>query len=107
MELALEPDMSVVGEAESGEDALALAARLQPDVALMDVELPFMDGITTTAKLRAVVPTCAVIILSLYGDAKTRTLAQAAGAVAFVGKQEPSEILLTAIRQAAARSREG
>jgi len=106
MELALEPDMTVVGEADSGEKALALAAHLQPNVVLMDVELPLMDGITTTAKLRAAAPTCAVVILSLYDDAKMRTRAQAAGAVAFVGKQEPGETLLTAIRRAAARSTE-
>ena len=73
MELALEPDMTVVGEADSGEKALALAAHLQPNVVLMDVELPLMDGITTTAKLRAVAPTCAVVILSLYDDALARS----------------------------------
>jgi DNA-binding NarL/FixJ family response regulator len=106
MELARESDMTVVGEADSGEKALALAAHLQPDVVLMDVKLPLMDGITTTAKLRAVAPTCAVVILSLCDDAKMRTRAQAAGAVAFVGKQEPGETLLTAIRRAAARSTE-
>ena len=107
MQLALEPDMSVVGEAGSGEDALALAACLRPDVVLMDIELPRMDGITATAKLQALVPTCAVVILSLYDDARTRTLAQAAGAVAFVGKQEPGEKLLAAIRLAAARPGHG
>ena len=106
MELALEPDMAVVGEAESGEKALALAAHLQPNVILMDIELPFMDGITTTAELRTVAPACAVVILSLYDDAKMRAQAQAAGAVAFVGKQEPGEKLLTTIRRAAAGSTE-
>ena len=106
MGLALEPDMAVVGEAESGEKALALAAHLQPDVILMDIELPLMDGITTTAKLRAVAPACAVVILSLYDDARMRAQAQAAGAVAFVGKQEPGEKLLTTIRRAVARSTE-
>ena len=104
MQLALEPDLAVVGEAESGEEALALAARLQPDVILMDVELPLMDGITTTAELRAAALKSAVVILSLYDDTKTRAAAQAAGAVAFVGKQEQGETLLTAIRRAAAHS---
>jgi len=104
MQLALEPDVKVIGEAENGEEALDLAACLQPDVVLMDVELPRMDGITTTARLRTVAPQCTVVILSLYDDAKTRALAQATGAVAFVGKQEPSEALLAAIHQAADRS---
>ncbi len=100
MQLALEPDLKVVGEAENGEQVLGLAAQLHPDVILMDVELPLMDGITATARLRGADPKCAVVILSLYDDAKTRAAAQAAGAVAFVGKQESSETLLTAIRQA-------
>lgn len=100
MQLALEPDLIVVGEAENGEQVLVLAAQLHPDVILMDVELPLMDGITATARLRVADPKCAVVILSLYDDAKTRAAAQAAGAVAFVGKQESSETLLTAIRQA-------
>jgi DNA-binding NarL/FixJ family response regulator len=106
MKLALEPDVFVVGETASGEEALALATHLQPDVVLMDIELPLMDGIVTTAKLRAVAPGCAVVILSLYDDAKTRALAQAAGAAAFVGKQEPGETLLATIRRAA-RSTQG
>ena len=103
MKLALETDMAVIGEAEDSRQALALAARLQPNVILMDVELPRMDGITTTAQLRAIAPHCAVVILSLYDDAKARAQAQAAGAFAFVGKQEPSETLLAAIRRAATR----
>jgi DNA-binding NarL/FixJ family response regulator len=103
MQLALEPDLKVVGEAEDGEQVLALAAQLHPDVILMDVELPLMDGITATARLRVADPKCAVVILSLYDDAKTRAAAQAAGAVAFVGKQESSETLLAAIRQATTR----
>ena len=103
MQLALEPDLKVVGEAEDGEQVLALAAQLHPDVILMDVELPLMDGITATAKLRVADPKCAVVILSLYDDAKTRAAAQAAGAAAFVGKQESSETLLAAIRQATTR----
>ena len=100
MELALEPDLKVIGEAENGEDALELARRLQPDVILMDVQLPLMDGITTTVKLRTIAPGCAVVILSLYDDAKTRAAARAAGVAAFVGKQEQAEKLLAAIRQA-------
>lgn len=101
MELALEPDLKVIGEAESGEEAVELAKQLQPHVILMDVELPLMNGIAATAKLQTIAPKCAVVVLSLYDDAKTRALAQKAGAVAFVGKQEQSETLLAAIRHAA------
>jgi DNA-binding NarL/FixJ family response regulator len=96
----LEPDLEVVGEASSGREALALAQSLTPDVVLMDVEMPEMDGIEVTAVLRRVVPLSAVVILSIYDDAQTRGRAQAAGAVAFVEKRGATENLLTAIRQA-------
>jgi DNA-binding NarL/FixJ family response regulator len=96
----LEPDLEVVGEASSGREALALAQSLTPDLVLMDVEMPEMDGIEVTAVLRRVVPQSAVVILSIYDDAQTRGRAQAAGAVAFVEKRGATENLLTTIRQA-------
>ena len=103
MELALEPDIVVIGEAESGEEALALAAQLRPDVVLMDIVLPEMDGIATISSLRAIVTQSLVVILSFHDDPKTRARALSAGAIAFVGKQEPNETLLTVIRHAVAQ----
>jgi DNA-binding NarL/FixJ family response regulator len=100
MLLAFQPDISVVGEAENGEAAVTLAERLHPDVALMDVEMPRMDGIAATAAMRESVPECAVVMLSFYDDVATRDRASAAGAVAFLGKQVSPEALLTTIRQA-------
>jgi len=100
MELALEPDIVVIGEAESGEEALALAAQLRPDVVIMDIALPETDGIATISSLRAIVAQSLVVILSFTDDPKTRARALSAGAIAFVGKQEPSETLLTMIRHA-------
>lgn len=97
----LEPDMQVVGEASTGKEALNLAQTLTPDVVLMDIEMPDMDGIEATAALRRVVPQSAVVILSIHGDAQTRGQAQAAGAVAFVEKRGATDSLLVAIRQAA------
>ena len=97
----LEPDMQVVGEASTGREALTLAQMLSPDVVLLDIEMPGMDGIEATAALRTVVPQSAVVILSIYTDRQTRMRAQAAGAVAFVEKRGTTETLLVAIRQAA------
>ena len=99
----LEPDLQVVGEASSGKEALALAQTLTPDVVLMDIEMPQLDGIAATAALRRVVPQSAVVILSIADDTQTRQRAQDAGAVAFVEKRGATDALLAAIRQAAAQ----
>lgn len=105
MRLVLEPDMLVVGEASTGREALTLAQKLSPDVVLMDVEMPDMDGIETTAALRATASPSAVVMLSIHDDTLTRTRAQAAGAVAFVEKRGATQGLLAAIRQAAQHTR--
>ena len=104
MRLALEPDVTVIGEAENGAQTLALVPTLHPDVVLMDVKMPVMDGIAVTTALRGVAPRSAVVVLSLHDDAVTRARAEAAGAVAFVGKHEPADRLLAAIRHAAGES---
>jgi len=106
MWLEREADITVVGEASDGAKALTLAQTLQPDVILMDFSMPTMDGIAVTAALHAVVPSSAVVLLSLYDDTTTRTRAFAAGAVAFVGKQEGVKALQTAIRRAGKQERE-
>ena len=97
----LEPDLQVVGEASTGTEALALAQTLTPDVVLMDIAMPGMDGIEATAALCSMVPQSVVVILSIYDDAQTRGRAQAAGAVAFVEKRGATDTLLSAIRLAA------
>jgi len=101
LRLALEPDMQIIGEASTGREALSMAQALSPDVVLMDVEMPEMDGIDATAALRATASTSAVVILSIHDDPQTRVRAQAAGAVAFVEKSGATDSLLVAIRQAA------
>lgn len=103
----LEPDMLVVGEASSGSDALTLAQTLIPDVVLMDIEMPGMDGIEATVALHKAAPQSAVVILSIHTDLQTRRRAQTAGAVAFVEKRGTTDILLTAIRQAVGQAGNG
>ena len=99
--LALESDLEVVGEVDDGAEAISLARTLHPDVILMDVEMPGMDGISATAALRSVAPQSAVVILTLYDDAATRARAQEAGAAAFVAKHRMEETLVAEIRRAA------
>ena len=98
-------DIRVIGEASNGAEAIALAPALHPDVVLMDISMPTTDGIAATAALRASVPRCAVVLLSLYDDAAMRARAHAAGAVTLVGKQEGVSVLLAAIREAGRQGR--
>jgi DNA-binding NarL/FixJ family response regulator len=99
MRLLLEPDITVIGEASSGEQALELVVSLAPDIVLMDVEMPGMDGIITTAAIRAHSPQSEVVMTSIHDDVQTRARAQAAGAAAFVEKSGSLEVLLETIRQ--------
>jgi DNA-binding NarL/FixJ family response regulator len=100
MQLGLEPDVEVVGEARDGAEALKLAATLHPDVVLMDAQMSGLDGIAATRALLSVAPRTAVVMLSMHDSVEARERAQAAGACAFVGKCESSAALLAAIRRA-------
>lgn len=99
MRLAAESDMTVIGEAPDGEVALAMAMSGGPDVVLMDVEMPLMDGLATTYALRAACPHARIVMLSIHDDAPTLARATEAGAVAFVAKSLPPEVLLITIRR--------
>ncbi len=101
MRLGLEADIRVVGEATDGAAAVDLAGLLSPDVVLMDVNLPVMDGITATRELALRMPQTAVVILSLHDDKATIDRALAAGAIAYVAKHQMDGDLLAAIRRAA------
>ena len=98
MRLAVEPEISVVGEAGDGKSALELARTLSPDVVLMDVEMPGMDGIEATELLHQELPDCCVVILTIHDDATTRRRARDAGASAFVSKHQIDGRLMDAIR---------
>ena len=98
--LNLEKDLQVIGEASSGEEALFLASKLKPDVMLMDLAMPGMDGLTTALKLREKEPEIGIIVLSIHDNEFIRLEAQMQGVVTFVRKQGVEE-LLTAIRKVA------
>lgn len=101
MRLAAEPDVTIVGEAADGKAALTLARKLHPDVVLMDIAMPRLDGIAATQALQTLSPRPAVVILTVHDDAETQARAKAAGAVAFITKRGVNDHLLAAIRQAA------
>jgi DNA-binding NarL/FixJ family response regulator len=97
--LSLEPDLRVVGEASNGIEAISLVEQLTPDIVLMDVEMPEMDGISAAAVLHASTPLSDIVMLSIYDDGSTRARARATGAAAFVNKSEAIEVLVATIRQ--------
>ncbi len=98
--LSLEGDMEVVGEVGRGDEILPAAVRLQPDVALLDIELPGGDGLTAAGELHRLAPRVRVIILTTFGRAGYLRRAMEAGAIGFVLKEAPAETLATAIRRA-------
>ncbi|MCJ7707819.1 MAG: response regulator transcription factor [Anaerolineales bacterium] len=99
--LSLQPDLEVVGEAGNGEEALRLAARLRPDVILMDLQMPVLDGVEATRRLRLTQPDCRVIALTTFDDDEYVFEGLRAGAIGYLLKDTPSVKLLEAIRAAA------
>src|SRR5450756_1470057 len=104
--LGFEKDIEVVGAAASGAEALQMAARLLPDVVLMDINMPDMDGITATELLSAQVPTTAIVMMSVQGEADYLRRSMLAGAREFLVKPFSSDELTSAIRQVHTRERE-
>jgi len=94
-------EFRVVGEAESGADAVALCKKTQPHIALMDIGLPGMNGIEATIELQRHCPAVKVIILSMYNDETSVVSAFRSGARAFVLKKASSTELLDALRTVA------
>jgi DNA-binding NarL/FixJ family response regulator len=100
MALDLQPDMMVVGEAASGLGVLDQVAAANPDVVVMDLAMPGMDGADTASALLSTIASCRVVMLSMHGDSPSRRRALAAGATAFVEKGAGLDPLLAAIRSA-------
>lgn len=100
--LAETAGITIVGEAGSGQEALALAASLQPDLVLLDVGLPDMSGLDVAAKLAEVAPNTRALMLSMYDNREYVLSALRAGAAGYVLKDAASKEIIAAIRAVAA-----
>ncbi len=100
--LSVWPDLEVVGEAGNGQEALDAAARLKPDVVLMDLRMPVLDGVAATRRLLEKMPQVKIIVLTTFDDDDHVFDGLRAGAVGYLLKDVPSEKLVEAIRAAAA-----
>ncbi|WP_328606862.1 response regulator transcription factor [Amycolatopsis sp. NBC_00345] len=97
--LELEDDFEVVGSVGRGDLVADAALAGRPDVALLDIEMPGLDGLAAAAVLAAQVPDCRVVMLTTFGRAGYLRRAMDAGAVGFVVKDAPAEVLADAIRR--------
>jgi DNA-binding NarL/FixJ family response regulator len=94
---ATDRPLEIVGEAGTGREAIVQAAALEPDVVLMDLELPELDGYAATQAIKAGRPATRVVALTVHGEPQARQRAQAAGVDAFVDKGAALPLLLQAM----------
>ena len=102
--LSLSSQVEVVGEAVDGQDVLHLVAECRPDVVLMDIQMPVMDGLEATQYIKSRWPEVKIIALTLYAGYRTRALA--AGADTFLLKGSPTKVLRRAILSHPGRDRD-
>jgi two-component system, NarL family, response regulator DegU len=98
--LELEPDLKIVGEAANGEELLERIKKARPDVVLMDLSMPRLDGVTTTFKLKKIAPHIKVIILTVYEDEPHVFEAIKAGAMGYLLKDVSINEVIEAIHRA-------
>ncbi len=99
--LSLEADFEVVAEVSRGDEVVGKAIEVQPDVALLDIEMPGLDGLAAAAALHAQVPGCKVLVLTTFGRAGYLRRAMEAGVLGFLVKDAPVEQLADAVRRVA------
>ena len=99
--LNLEPDLEVVVEVDRGDLVVAAARDAKPDVAVLDIEMPGLDGIAATAALREAMPACRVLVVTTFGRPGYLRRAMEAGASGFLVKDAPASQLADAIRRVA------
>lgn len=98
--LAVEQDIEVVAEADTGRQAVNLAKKLMPDVVVMDIAMPLLNGLEATRQIIAQVPNAKVLVLSTYSDDDYVQQLTEAGAAGYLVKQTAAQDLLKAIREA-------
>ena len=103
--LQFENDINVVGTARTGKDAIKQTIALDPDVVLMDINMPDMDGIEATERIQEQAPVSQIVILSVQGDTNYMRRAMLAGARDFLTKPPKSDELVTVIRRAGAKAK--
>ena len=103
--LRLEADIAVVAEVARGDEVLPAALATQPDVALLDIEMPGANGLDTAQTLRERLPACRVVILTTFGRSGYLARAMASGAVGFLLKDAPATALASALRRVMAGER--
>ncbi|MDZ8187304.1 MAG: response regulator transcription factor [Nostoc sp. ChiSLP02] len=96
--LELEPDLEIVGEAENGEEAINLVAQFHPDVVLLDIRMPIMDGVAATREIQKHYPQTKILVLTTFDDNEYVSAALQSGAMGYLLKDTPSEELAVAIR---------
>ncbi len=101
MLLSSQPDFEVIGEAADGEEALQKCASHKPDVVLMDLRMPVLDGAAATRRLRAIQPNVRVIVLTTFDEDAAIFDGLRAGAIGYLLKDAPTDKLYEAIRAAA------
>ena len=94
-------DMELVGEAENGEAAVSLARQLHPDVIVMDIQMPVMDGATATGRIRSESRDAKILVLTTFGASADAARALDLGAISAISKDSSQENLLSAIRSTA------
>ena len=100
-----EPDLKVLGEAEDGEQTIAQVRKLHPDVVVMDIVLPKLNGIESTRRLHTEFPDVRIIALTMYSNKKSVQQMQAAGAVGLVRKDDAKEELVQTLREVVVTSK--
>ena len=103
--LGLEPDIEVVAQVGRGDEVVPAAERAHADVALLDIEMPALDGLEAAAALHRAMPNCVILMLTAFGRPGFLRRAMEAGASGFIVKDGPAEELADTIRRAVAGAR--